>query len=67
MAREIKEMAAAVKDVASARRYGWTPPLTISSGDGTTVAFMARKGALFLVVQGLHLFNEGGSYKVSRR
>ena len=67
MAREIKEMTAAVKDVASARRYGWAPPLTISSGDGTTVTFTARKGALFLVVRGLHPFNEGGSYKTSRR
>jgi hypothetical protein len=29
--------------------------------------FTARKGALFLVVRGLHPFNEGGSYKASRR
>jgi hypothetical protein len=41
--------------------------ITISSGDGTTVTFTARKGALFLVVRGLHLFNEGGSSKASRR
>ena len=41
--------------------------ITISSGDGTTFTFTARKGALFLVVRGLHLFNEGGGYKASRR
>jgi hypothetical protein len=33
----------------------------------TTVTFTARKGALFLVVRDLHPFNEGDSYKASRR
>jgi hypothetical protein len=67
MARDVKEMAAAVKDIALARRYEVGASITISSGDGTTVIFTARKGALFLVVRGLHLFNKGGSSKVSRR